>query len=94
MNDEEKKEESTSNEDTSKESNEPKKDNVESKPVETDAKPENTEFGKLDDLMKAIKSVKQEVIDYVDLKFSSMPIAKVEKSEETTKDEKKELPVW
>lgn len=56
-----------------------------------DAKPVETENGALADLANQIKSLKQEIIDYVDLKFASTPIAKVEK----TVDEKdKKLPVW
>lgn len=63
------------------------------KTVETESKPAETETGNQVDLLKEFKSLKQELIDYVDLKFANAPIAKDEPAKDEEPKEKK-LPVW
>lgn len=84
------KEKSESNaEDKKVESKESPKESEQTNTV--DAKPNQTENGINADIVNKLNSFKQEIIDYIDLKLASTPIAKVEKVE--TKEEKK-LPVW
>lgn len=72
------------------ESQESKKDE-QPKENTVDAKPNETQNSVNTDILNKLNSVRQELIDYIDLKFASAPIAKVEKVE--SKEEKK-LPVW
>lgn len=62
-------------------------------PQETNANPQPSENGVLNEVVTKMASLKQELIDYIDLKFNNVPIAKVEQKEDDTTT-KKELPEW
>lgn len=81
-------------EDNSKEEQEEQKQEKaeEQKPQETNANPQPSENGVLNEVVTKMASLKQELIDYIDLKFNNVPIAKVEPKEDDTI--KKELPKW
>lgn len=64
------------------------KQEPEQKQEQDKSNPVETQTGVVNDLMNKVASLKQEIIDYIDLKFANAPIAKVEKTEPT----KKELP--
>lgn len=70
---------------------EPKKDEPQDNTV--DAKPNQTENGVNADIVNKLNSFKQEIIDYIDLKLASTPIAKVEKVE-NSEETKKSYPIW
>lgn len=91
----ENKEKETSNSEESKQEEKQEESKVEeSTPQETNANPQPSENGSLNEVIKKVASLKQELIDYIDLKFNNVPIAKVDKDKNTTEEEKKELPVW